>query len=208
VSRTAVALAAAIAGALVLPAAPAGADSFTPVDLNITVAAVARRHVPLKVGVQVTADPGALDPATSPLRIRVKLAAECGGTFTTTPGTVLLDKALSPQPATGHAYSATMTGSGKPGAYGVQTVCAFLEEGGDNRMFANDTATQVNVSQPCTVDAHKYDAAHRALVKAQRQLRRSHGASARLRRLVAKRSKAAARARRKARTACGTGVAL
>ena len=67
--------------------------------------------------------------AAAPIRIQVKLAPECGGTYQYTAGPVLLDKQLSPQPATGHAYSAVARGSGKPSAYGVQTVCAWLERG-------------------------------------------------------------------------------
>ena len=96
--------------------------------------------------------PSVLDSATAPLRIRVKLATECGGTFATTPGDVLIDQQLNPQPTTGHAYQATAKGSGKPTSYGEQTVCAYLEEEGDNRMFANDTADPppVNVSRACT----------------------------------------------------------
>jgi hypothetical protein len=113
-------MAAALAAALgfavpsVLPAAPAAADSFTPVRLTITIAPVARRDAPLAVTVGVSADPAVLDGSAGPLRIGVKLASECGGTFQTTPGTTLLNAALSPQPATGRAYSGTARGSGRP----------------------------------------------------------------------------------------------
>jgi hypothetical protein len=65
-------------------------------------------------------------------------------------------------------------------------VCAFLEESGDNRMFANDTSNEVNVSRKCTTAAATYDAA-----------RRRH----------ARRSKLKAD-RRAARRACGPGVPL
>jgi hypothetical protein len=166
--------------------AAAGADSFTPVRLGITIAKVARLHQPLKVSVDVSADPSVLDNATGALRIRVKLAQECGGTFSTTPGVTLLDQQLRPQPATGRAYDASATGSGKPGRYGDQTVCAFLEESGDNRMFANDTSNEVNVSRICTTAAATYDAARR------RHARRST--------LNAD--------RKAARRACGPGVPL
>jgi hypothetical protein len=141
--------------------AVAGADSFTPVRLAITIAPIARLHQPLKVSVNVSADPSVLDNATGPLRIRVKLAQECGGTFSSTPGVTLLDQQLRPQPATGRAYDANASGSGRPNRYGDQTVCAFLEEGGDNRMFANDTSNDVNVSRKCTAAAATYDAARR-----------------------------------------------
>ena len=87
------------------------ADSFTPVQLGITIAPTAYRDVPLPITVKLTADAGALDSAATLWR-RVKLARECAGTWTGTPGTVLLNKALSPQPATGKPYSASLTGSG------------------------------------------------------------------------------------------------
>ncbi|HEX4672287.1 MAG TPA: hypothetical protein VH279_08450 [Solirubrobacteraceae bacterium] len=176
-------LAAAVAA---LATTAAGADSFTPVRLGITIAPVARLHQPLKVSVDVSADPSVLDNATGPLRIRVKLAQECGGTFSSTPGVTLLDQQLRPQPATGRPYDANTSGSGRPTRYGDQTVCAFLEEAGDNRMFANDTSNEVNVSRKCTSAAATYDAA-----------RRRH----------ARRSTLSAD-RRAARRACGPGVPL
>lgn len=179
-------LAAAIAlAAAVFGATGAVGDSFTPVILNVKIAPVARLRKPLRVRVTVTADAGVLDTATAPLRIRVKLASECGGTFEYTPGVVLLDKQLKPQPSIGHPYSATTSGSGKPNRYGTQTVCVFLEEEGDDRQFATDTSEQVSVSRRCTVAAARYDAAER-----------------RHRRL------AAARDRRAARRACGNGVTI
>jgi hypothetical protein len=174
------------AGATIACSAAAGADSFTPVRLAITIAPVARLHQPLQVSVDVSADPSVLDNATGPLRIRLKLAQECGGTFSTTPGVTLLDQQLRPQPATGRPYDATATGSGKPTRYGDQTVCAFLEESGDNRMFANDTSNQVNVSRKCTAAAATYDAA-----------RRRHSRPSTLK-----------ADRRAARRACGPGVPL
>jgi hypothetical protein len=178
-------LAAAIAlGAAVFGVTGAVGDSFTPVVLNVKIAPVARLHKPLRVRVTVTADAGVLDTAIAPLRIRVKLAGECGGTFEYTPGVVLLDKQLKPQPSIGHPYSATSSGSGKPNRYGTETVCVFLEEG-DDRQFATDTSEQVNVSRHCTVAAARYDAAER---------HRRH--------LVA------ARDRRAAHRACGNGVPI
>jgi hypothetical protein len=127
-----------------------------------------------------------LDNATTPLRIRVKLADECGGTFATTPGVTLLDQQLNPQPATGKPYGVNAYGSGAPTSYGERTVCAFLEESGDNRMFANDTSEQVNVSRACTTAAARYDTARRRHPKAS----------------------IVAADRRAARRACGPGVPL
>jgi hypothetical protein len=161
VRRTALLASLSVATAAIAYSATAGADSFTPVRLAINIAPVARLHQPLKVGVDVSADPSVLDNATGLLRIRVKLAQECGGTFASTPGVTLLDQQLRPQPATGRAYDANATGSGRPTRYGDGTVCAFLEETDDNRMFANDTSNQVNVSRTCTTAAATYDAARR-----------------------------------------------
>ncbi len=180
--------------------------------MSIAIAPVARLHVLLPVTVTVSADPSVLDDATAPLRIRAKLAPECGGSFSTTSGEVLLDQRLSPQPTTGHAYRATAHGAGTPTAYGQQTVCAYLEEEGDNRMFANDTANPpvVTVSPVCSQRAARYDAARIALANAERRLRhaRSRAARARARRLVAQRAKVAGADRRSARAACGPGVGL
>ena len=191
--RRAATLAALLAAAL--PASLAGADSFTPVRLTITVPPIARLHVPLAVTVRVSADPGALDTRSGPLRVHVKLASECGGTYQYTSGAVLLDKPLSPQPSTGRAYSAVARGAGKPLAYGVQTVCAWLDEEGDNRTFASDQSLQVNVSPSCTHAAARYDSLRRS--------RPRLGAPARRRR-----QRALAAAQRSARKVCGPGVPL
>jgi hypothetical protein len=190
--RRAAALGAVLAG--VMPTGLAGADSFTPVRLAITTTPIARLHSPLAITVRVSADPGALDTRSGPLRIHVKLAAECGGTYQYTSGVVLLDKQLSPQPSTGYAYSALARGSGKPSAYGVRTVCAWLDDG-DNRTFQSDQSTQVNVSASCTHAAARYDTARRQ--------RRRRGAAAERRR-----RRTIATARRAARRACGPGVPL
>ena len=120
------------------------ADSFTPVQLGITIAQRAERGVRLPVTVTVSADADALD-STAPLWLRVKLAPECGGAWAGTPGTVLLNRRLSPQPATGQPYSATYTGSGRPRALGVQTVCVWLQEQNDDRVFASNQDFTVDV---------------------------------------------------------------
>lgn len=167
-----------VATAAIAYSAAAGADSFTPVRLGITIAPVARLHQPLKVSVDVGADPSVLDNATGALRIRVKLAQECGGTFSSTPGVTLLDQQLRPQPATGRAYDANASGSGRPTRYGDLTVCAFLEEAGDNRMFANDTSNEVNVSHKCTSAAATYDTARRRHAR-QSKIKADRGAARR-----------------------------
>jgi hypothetical protein len=195
-----------------IPSSLAAADSFTPVSLRIKVTQLARRQARLPIAVTVSADPSVLDTATTPLRIEVKLSAECGATFQTTPGTVLLDKPLNPQPSLGKAYSATMRGTGRPSAFGTFTVCAFLQETGDGeREYAQDTSNQVTVSQPCTAAASRFDAPGKRLAVAKRKLRHDRKGSAARRRdakLLARRTKALNADRRAGRNACGAGVAL
>jgi hypothetical protein len=195
---------------LALPSSLATADSFTPVRLSIRAAPVARRQAPLAVRVVVSADPDVLATSEGPVRIEVKLSGECGGTFETTPGVTLLNQQLSPQPAAGRAYSATASGSGRPNAYGSQTLCMFLEDTAVGRVYAQDESSQVDVSRPCTVAGLRYDAARRSLVSAQRGLRRAHSRAARRssRRLVGKRRRGLARAHRRGLAACGRGVPL
>jgi hypothetical protein len=194
-----------------LPAALATGDSFTPVRMSISVASVARRHAQLKVRVRVTADADALNTSgEGPVRIEVKLASECGGNFQNTPGYTLLNQQLKPQPSAGQPYTATASGSGRPGAYGVQTVCAYIEDTAVGRVYANDESLTVNVSQRCTKAVNSYNAASQALARARRRLRRAHAGSARRRdrRLVTKRRRALAKARRRGVAACGRGVPL
>jgi hypothetical protein len=177
----------AAAAALIAIAVPqATADSFNPVRLSISVAPVARLHRPLKITVGVSADPGVLDDRFAPLRMQVRLTGECGGTFQTTPGPALLNKLLSPQPATGHGYQAVAHGSGRPTSYGVKTACVYLEEEGDYRVWATSQAFTVDVSKACTTAAARYDKA----VKGHRDMHTIK------------------RDRRAARRACGPGVAL
>jgi phosphatidylinositol-3-phosphatase len=150
-------LVAALAGtATVVISTIAGADSFNPVVMNIQVASQAHLGKALPIKVIVTADKSVLDTRTAPLRIEVKLASECGGEYGQTPGAVLLNKQLSPQPAVGKAYRAVATGSGRPGALGEQTVCAWLVEQGDGRQFANDTddPSQVDVTKATKPGKH------------------------------------------------------
>lgn len=191
-TRRGAALLAVLLGAL--PAAFAGADSFSPVRLSIAVAPVARLHKPLRVTVHLSADPGVLDNRSGALRMRVKLATECSGTYQYTPGIVLLDKRLSPQPSTGHGYSGSVSGSGRPTAYGVRTVCAWLESESDQRVFASDQSTQVDVSRACTRAANRYDSERR---------RPAHNAAA-----IRRKRRILAADRRVARQTCGPGVTL
>jgi hypothetical protein len=200
----------ALAATFIVTAA-ASADSFTPIQMTSHVTPVARAHAPLKMTVVVSADPGVLDIAEGNLQVEVKLtSSECGGDFQTTPGVTLVNAPLHPPPRDGQAYSGSVSGSGRPTAFGTQTLCVFLEDSDVGRVFAHDESGQVDVSRPCTTDAARYDAAGKSLKRAQRQLAHTKGKPRRRRvqRTVSKRRSAANRDRRAARTACGPGVPL
>lgn len=210
-TRRAAGLVAVGVGALILTSGPpASADSFTPIGLAIGVAPVARLHAPLAITIGVSADPGVLDGSEGPLRVEVRLAPECGGTFQTTAGTTLLNHALTPPPQTGKAYASTVSGSGRPSVYGAETVCVYLEDTDIGRVYASDESTQVTVSQPCTTAASAYDRARAALARAQRQLRHSTRPAVRrrLKKTVASRKRTLGRDKRRATAACGKGVPL
>jgi hypothetical protein len=207
-TRRLAAFAALAAGVMLLGTGSAAADSYTPIGMTTHVTPVARAHEPLRTTVSVSADPGVLDVAQGSLLVQVKLAAECGGSFQTTPGITLVNAPLTPTPTTGQAYSGSAGGSGRPTAFGTQTVCVFLEDSAVGRVFANDESGQVDVSRPCTTGAARYDRAQAALKRVQRQLGRTMRAATRrrLKRTIARRRRTANRARRAARTACGPGV--
>ena len=195
---------------LAVPGSLAVADSFTPVTMSIGITPVARLHAPLKVTVTVTADAGVLDTSEGPMRVEVKLSPECGGDFQHTPGVTLINRALTPAPTTGKAYTGTVTDRGRPLAYGVQTVCAYLEDSTVGRVYANDESLTVDVSAPCTTAGTRYDRAARTLARARRTLRRAHGKRARRRatRLVTRAKRTLARDRRLGVTVCGSRVPL
>jgi hypothetical protein len=123
----------------------AAADSFTPVRLGTHVPPTVRIHKALHIKVAVSADAGALDNRLGSLRIEVTLAHQCGGDFQHTRGFVLLDKRLKPQPATGRAYDAVASGARRPKSRGRRAVCAYLEESGDDRVWAHDESLTVRV---------------------------------------------------------------
>jgi len=200
----------AIISLLAVTAAVAGADSFTPVTLALRITPVARLGAALAVMVTIHADPGVLDTGSGPMRMQIKLASECGADFQHTSGVTLMDRALTPQPATGRAYQGTLTSSGRPDSYGVQTVCAYLQDSNVGRVYANDESGSVNVSAPCTAAGRRYDSDLRAVSRARRSLRRAHGHAARTRarRLVARGTRTLSAERRRGVAACGPGVAL
>jgi hypothetical protein len=200
-----------VAGVLAVPSSLAAADSFTPITVALHYTPIARLHAKFQVKATITADPGVLDIAAQPVRIGVKLATECGSTYETTTGPAVLNQHLKPQPAVGRAYSATITGAGRPAAYGTQTLCMFIEDS-IGRVYANDESQQVTISKPCTTAGSRYDKDSKALTKAQRQLRRakskSKSARKRLTKTVNKDKRTLARDRRKGVAACGKGVPL
>jgi hypothetical protein len=131
--------------AAALTAGAAAADSFAPVRLGIHVSPIARVNKPLRISVRISADAGVLDDRLGALRIQVRLAPECGGDFQHTPGLVLLDKLLKPQPATGRAYTTVARGAKRPTSRGRRVVCAYLEEQRDDRVWAHDDSLTVKV---------------------------------------------------------------
>lgn len=203
----AIALAGALLAASLVGAAAAGSQD-EPVALTARARAVADLDRRVSVTINVSADPGALDIRTAPLRLRARLARgqECGATFTSSIGTVVIDTPLSPQPAANAAYAASVRGSVRLHSYGVRTICAYLEEEGDERQFATYTDSQIDVSRRCT-------RGERALARARarsRRLRtlahRAHG-GARSRALTraARQARSVRRARTQAIRACRTG---
>ncbi|HEY2638064.1 MAG TPA: hypothetical protein VGI54_11780 [Solirubrobacteraceae bacterium] len=164
-------------GALALPAAALA----EPVDLSVHALKRVGEKTPFKVSVGVRADAGALDIATAPLRLRVRLAPECGGTYGGTTGPKVMDRRLAPAPVAGRPYAARLTGTGKVPKVGTYAVCAFLEEKGDSRQFATavDTTVKVVVSKRCT-------AARKKVKRLQAKLRHSHRSAvkAKLRRQI------------------------
>jgi hypothetical protein len=180
-------LAAALAGAQ--PAA-AALDEPVSVTAQTPEAVAARAAFPLEV--DVAAEAGALDIAAQPLRLRVRFAPECGGSFAGTEGPTAIDRAL-PTPTPGAPYAQSVSVKAKIGAVGPETVCAFLEDG-DERQFATDTEETLTVVPPCPV-------AKRKLARLKRQLRRA--SSKRKRHRLKKRLR---KARRQVRLACGGGA--
>lgn len=160
-------LAVAVAGVALLPAAAARA-SDEPVSLSVSTPGTVASSIGFPVRVTVTSDPGALGAATAPLRVRVRAAVECGGTFDSTPGAVLLDQPLGP--------SGKVAGSALTHTFGTFTACAYLEQQGDDRLFAFDDSTTFAVTHPCTTFTRRVLATKRSLGKVRKAMRHAHGA--------------------------------
>jgi hypothetical protein len=130
--------------ALAAPAAALG-DDVDPVRLTVTAPAAARTGAPVSVSVAVAADAGALDPRAGTLRIGVRLAPICGGSFPTTAGATAIDAPLAPQPAPGAAFAATARGGATTSAAGDYAVCTYLTDD-EGRQWATDTDSVVEVN--------------------------------------------------------------
>lgn len=153
--------------ASLVPAATVAGAGGEPVTMAVRVPAVAASSVSFPVRVSVTSDPGALDGA-GPLRVRVKAARECGASFDSTLGTALLDKPLG--------ASREVAGSARTHRFGTFTVCAFLEQQGDARLYAFDDSASFAVTHACTTYSRRAAATRRGLRKVKRALRHAHGA--------------------------------
>ncbi len=186
----------ALAATLLATAATPAAGQGEIVRLSITVAPVVAAGAAIPVAVAIDADRGALSSRTDHLRLRVRYAAECAGTFAGTPGPVAIDARI-PDPATANTtYHATLDGSTAVASLGAYSVCAFLEEEGTGRLFAQDSDTQFQATAGCTAASRTNARDAAALRAAQRQLARVRGSRRaalrrRIKRLAALRQAAA-----------------
>ncbi len=200
---------------LLVVAATAGAALLEPVTITATAPEpLITAGTPFKLEVAVEAEAGTLDIAAQPLRVRVKLAPECGGSFAGTPGPAALERTL-PAPVTGAAYKQLVNGKATAASPGVDVVCAFLEDATE-RQFATDTEEEITVLsagavKQCTAATKQLKAARKNLKwlehrvhKVKKQVKKAHGAHRKAlvrklhklqqhKRKAAKRRKAAAR---------------
>jgi hypothetical protein len=198
-------------------AAPAG-QLDEPVVLTVSAPAAVALNSRFTVQVSVEADAGALDIAAQPLRIRVRLEPECGGSFAGTDGPTAIDSVL-PAPAPGAPYSATATGSIRLSSPGAETICAFLEDA-QERQFATNTESTLVVGPACASAARKIARLRGRSTKLRRRVahlrrarRHAHGrrrqALSRRLHVLHKRRRALAaqmrRAKRRETVACGVG---
>jgi hypothetical protein len=168
--------------ALLVVAATAGAALLEPVTITATTPEpqiVA--GTPFKLEVEVEAEPGTLDIAALPLRVRVKLAPECGGSFIGTAGPAAFEQTL-PAPAAG-AYKQLVSGKTTAASAGPEVVCAFLEDATE-RQFATDSEEEVTVLAPGAVK--RCTAVTKKLKTAKRKLKRLEHRIHKVKRLVKK----------------------
>lgn len=217
--RRAAVLLLAVLGAALLAAQPAAAALDEPVSVTAQAPEAVAAGVAFPLRVDIAAEAGALDVAAQPLRLRVRFAPECGGSFAGTEGPTAIDRVL-PAPAPGAAYAQSVSVKTKIGAPGPETVCAFLEDS-DERQFATDTEETLTVVPPCPAARAKVGKLKRRLARVDRRLRKLRRAkheaeSAQRRRQIAKKihklrrqrhrlTKRLRRAFREAQIACGGG---
>ena len=164
-------------------AAIAGAALIEPVTITATVPeSQVAAGTPFKLEVAVEAEAGTLDIAARPLRVRVKLAPECGGSFAGTAGPAAFESTLAGPPA-GAALKQTLTGKVTAPTPGTEVVCAFLEDATE-RQFATDTEEEITVLsagavKQCTV-------ATRQLTIAKKKLKRLEHRIKKVKRLIKK----------------------
>jgi hypothetical protein len=177
-------LAAALLGTAAVSAAGQGGEI---VRLTITVAPVVAAGAPIPITVAIDADQGALAQRSGHLRLRVRYASECSGTFAGTPGPVAIDTQIPDPGAANSAYHATLQGSAAVTELRSYSVCAYLVEDGTGRLFAQDSDTQFRATAACT-SASRGDARIAAALRtAHRRLTHARGARrAALRRRIAR----------------------
>ena len=217
-SRAALVLAALAALMLAAAQPAAGGELEEPVSLSATAPSEVPAGQRFPLSVEVKADPGALDIASQPLRLRVRFAPECGGSFAGTEGPVAIDRTL-PAPNAGAAYDETVSVKASLSSLGPEAVCGFLEDS-QERQFATDTESALTVIPACPVAQRTVGVLKRGLARIDRRLRalrqrlhRAHGVerkrlAKRIRRLRKQRRRAAKRLRvafHQATVACGGG---
>jgi hypothetical protein len=172
---------------LLLVAATAGGALLEPVTITATAPEpLVAAGTPFKLEVAVEAEAGALDIAVRPLRVRVKFAPECGGSFVGTPGPAAFEAPIAGPPA-GAALKQTLVGKVTAPSPGPEVVCAFLEDATE-RQFATDTEEEVTVLAPgalkqCTAATKLLTAAKKGLkrlehriAKVKKQVKKARGA--------------------------------
>jgi hypothetical protein len=201
IARAAVALLVGLAGSA-LAAAPASATSQAddPVRLAVSAPAVVSLDLAAPITVTVSSNPGAFDIADAPIRLRVRLSpALCRNTFDTTSGSVAIDSRLALPPRPSPAFTQTITGHATPSDFETDSVCAFVEEEGSNRLFAIDADTQVVVSRACTAATRRQASLVSALAGARQTLAQVQRRLAQARRRLARRHHARGRHRARRR---------
>jgi hypothetical protein len=185
--RRGAALALGSLAALLILAATAGAALLEPVMITATAPEPqVEAGRPFKLEVAVEAEAAALDIAVRPLRVRVKLAPECGGSFAGTAGPAAYEATLAGPPA-GPALSQTLSGKVTAASPGTEVVCAFLEDATE-RQFATDTEEEVTVLpagavKQCTTATKQLRKAKKSMKrlehrikKVRKQVKKAHGA--------------------------------